>query len=197
MLKRCLAKHPDERWQSARDVASELKWVAESPYTVATGLLGAAGNRRERIAWLIASALVVALMAAAIWWRGPKPSEQTMYFLAPLPFSVRDLAVAPNGHTIAVVGYSESAGRNMLWIYELGSPSTTSLSDTEGAAYPFWSADGRYLAFFADGRLKKLEVPEGPVQTICDTPWGRGGTWNKRNPPTLIASNILVSQYGP
>jgi eukaryotic-like serine/threonine-protein kinase len=50
---------------------------------------------------------------------------------------------------------------------------------TEGASYPFWSPDGRFLAFFADGKLKKLELTGGPVQTICDAPSGRGGTWNK------------------
>jgi Tol biopolymer transport system component len=67
----------------------------------------------------------------------------------------------------------------VLWIYELGSHGAKSLADTEGATYPFWSADGRSLAFFADAKLRKLEVSGGPVQTICDAPSGRGGTWNK------------------
>jgi Tol biopolymer transport system component len=87
--------------------------------------------------------------------------------------------VAPNGHTIAVIAYLESARRNALWIYELGSRSARSLADTEGANFPFWSPDGRSIAFFADGKLKKVEVSGGPVQTVCDAPSGRGGTWNK------------------
>jgi serine/threonine protein kinase len=179
-VKKCLSKHPDERWQSASDVAGELKWVAESgQHTIDSVVLGAPGKTRERIAWLIAGALVVALIVLATWWRGLKPSEQLMYFAAPLPFPVRDLAVAPNGRTVALVAYSESAGRNALWIYEVGSPGPRSLPDTEGASYPFWSADGHFLGFFAEGKLRKLEVSEGPVQTICDAPWGRGGTWNK------------------
>jgi eukaryotic-like serine/threonine-protein kinase len=102
-----------------------------------------------------------------------------MYFPAPLPFPAADIAIAPNGHTIALVGYQESARKNMLWIYELGSHGARSLPGTEGASYPFWSADGRSLAFFADAQLKKLEVSGGTVQTICDAPSGRGGTWNK------------------
>jgi Tol biopolymer transport system component len=102
-----------------------------------------------------------------------------MYFPAPLPFPAADIAIAPNGHTIALVGYQESARKTMLWIYELGSHGARSLPGTEGASYPFWSADGRSLAFFADAQLKKLEVSGGPVQTICDAPSGRGGTWNK------------------
>ena len=55
----------------------------------------------------------------------------------------------------------------------------TSLADTEGATFPFWSPDGRSLGFFADGKLKKLNLAGGPVQTLCDAPTGRGGTWNK------------------
>jgi eukaryotic-like serine/threonine-protein kinase len=180
VVKKCLSKRPDERWQSAADVASELKWVSESgPSPVGAAVLPIPGKRRERTAWLIAGALMVALIVIAVEWRSPKASEQTMYFPAPLPFPARDVAVAPNGHTVAVVAYSESAARNMLWIYELGSTGARSLPDTEGASYPFWSADGQFLAFFADGKLKRLGVPEGPVQTICDAPWGRGGTWNK------------------
>ena len=90
-----------------------------------------------------------------------------------------DIAVAPDGHTIAVGAYLESARKNALWIYELGTPGARVLADTEGARYPFWSADGRYLGFFADGKLKKLELSGGQVQTVCDAPSGRGGTWNK------------------
>ena len=102
-----------------------------------------------------------------------------MQFNAPLLFPADDIAIAPNEHTVAVVGYLESARKNAIWIYELGSPGARSLPDTEGAGYPFWSPDGRSLAFFADGKLKKLDMPGGQVQTLCDAPSGRGGTWNK------------------
>jgi Tol biopolymer transport system component len=77
------------------------------------------------------------------------------------------------------VAYSESARKNVIWIYEPGSPGARILPDTEAATYPFWSADGQSLAFFADGRLKKLELSSGQIHTICDAPSGRGGTWNK------------------
>jgi eukaryotic-like serine/threonine-protein kinase len=179
-IKKCFAKSADERWQSASDLASELKWITESGAQAAgTVLLRATTKSRERIAWLLAGASLLALIAAAIWWRTPRPPEQTMYFPAPMPSPARDIAVAPNGHTVVVLAYLESARKDALWIYELGSPGAKNLADTEGATYPFWSADGRFLAFFADGKLKKLELSGGPVQTICDAPSGRGGTWNK------------------
>jgi hypothetical protein len=145
IAQRCVAKDPDDRWQSARDLLLELKWIAESGGHTAVST---------------------------------QPAEQSMHFYAPLPFPARDIAVAPDGRIIAVVGYLESARKNALWIYELGSPGARSLAGTEGATYPFWAADGRSLAFFADGKLKKLELSGGPGQTICDAPAGRGGTWN-------------------
>jgi Tol biopolymer transport system component len=179
-VQKCLAKLPDERWQSASDLESELKWIGESAgQATGTGFRASARKAREKIAWLIASASVFALIAVAMWWRNSKPPQQTMYFPAPMSFPARDIAIAPNGHTIAVLGYLESAGKNALWIYELGSQTARHLTNTEGATYPFWSPDGRYLAFFADGKLKKLEISGGPVQIICDAPSGRGGTWNK------------------
>ena len=133
----------------------------------------------ERIAWFIAAASVVALMLVLIWWRNSKPLREVRYFSAPLSFSAKDIAVAPNDHTIAIVGYLESERKNALWIYEVGSQQARSIAATEGASYPFWSPDGRTVAFFADAKLKKAEISGGPVQTICDAPSGRGGTWNK------------------
>ena len=181
VIQRALAKDPNDRWHTARDFMQELKWSAESAQLTSAAVPAAATARRgrEAFSWLVASTLLVILIAGAIWWWHSKPSVETMYFPAPLPFPAADIAIAPNGHTIALVGYQESARKNMLWIYELGSHGARSLPGTEGASYPFWSADGRSLAFFADAQLKKLEVSGGPVQTICDAPSGRGGTWNK------------------
>ena len=195
-IKMCLAKSGEERWQSASDLASELKWIAESVgSTAGTAPLAAAGKGRERLAWLITCASVVAMMVMAVWWRASRP-EQAMHFSAPFPFPARDIALAPNGHSIAVVAYLESARTNVVWIYELGSPDARRLADTEGATYPFWSADGRSLAFFADGKLKKLDVSGGSVQTLCDAPSGRGGTWNKDGVIVFTPEATLGSGHG-
>jgi eukaryotic-like serine/threonine-protein kinase len=180
VIQRALAKDPDDRWQTARDLRQELKWSAENA-ALPSGAVSAAagGGKRETLAWLISGALVVVLIAGAILWRNSKPPIETMYFPASLEFPAKDIAIAPNGHAIAVVGYQESARKNVLWIYELGSRGAKSLAGTEGASYPFWSPDGRSLGFFADAQMKKVEVAGGPVQTICDAPSGRGGAWNK------------------
>jgi eukaryotic-like serine/threonine-protein kinase len=178
LLDTCLKKNPDDRFQTAHDVGLQLRWIAETP-TASPAPLPQPTKSRELSAWAVAGALGLALIAAAIWWLASRPTPQATFFSAPLPFSARDVAVSPNGHTIALVGYRESERKNVIWIYEPGSPDAIMLANTEGATFPFWSAEGRSLAFFADAKLKKIEISGGPVQTLCDAPNGRGGAWNK------------------
>ncbi len=181
-IRRCLAKEPEDRWQSARDLAGELNWIRESGSQAALlpiGL-GVVGTKKwfAFLPWALCAILLVALVAGAMWWRGSKTTGPTEYFSVALPFSALDIEVAPNGHTVALVGFSETDRTNVLWIYEVGQQQARKLSQTGGARFPFWSPDGKSLAFFADGKLKKLDVAGGPVQTICDAPSGRGGAWN-------------------
>ncbi len=174
----CLAKNPEERLQTAHDIALQLKWIAQSG-TPTIRSTEKKGNSHGLLAWLIAGALALMLIAVVLWWRGSKATTQTAYFSAPLPFAAQDVAVSPNGRTVAIAGHPESLRNNVLWIYEPGSPEATSLANTDGANFPFWSPDGRSLGFFADGKLKKLDLDGGPVQILCDAPSGRGGAWNK------------------
>ncbi|MGA9980562.1 MAG: protein kinase [Candidatus Sulfotelmatobacter sp.] len=190
----CLAKNPDERIQTAHDVALQLNWIVGSS-TVASAAppksTGTEPNRRERMAWLIAAALALLLVAFGLWWLSSRTTPKTSYFAAPFPFEAQDLSIAPNGHTVVVVGHPESERMNSLWLYEPGAQEATRVASTEGASFPFWSADGRSLGFFADGKLKRLDLAGGPVQTLCDAPTGRGGTWNKNGDIIFTPSGML------
>ena len=117
--------------------------------------------------------------------------RQESYFLATVPFTVHDMALAPNGHTVAAVGYSETARTNDLWLYDVGSQAPREVAQTEDASFPFWSPDGKSVGFFADGKLKKLDISGGPVQVICDAPSARGGTWNRDGVIVLNPSGHL------
>jgi len=174
----CLAKNPEDRFQTTHDIVLQLKWIAQSGIP-ALRSTEKKGNNHGRLAWLITGGLALMLIALVLWWRGSKGAEQTTYFSAPLPFAARAVAVSPNGHTVAIVGHRESQRNNVLWIYEPGSQEASSLANTEGASFPFWSPDGQSLGFFADGKLKKTSLGAGLVQTLCDASTGRGGTWNK------------------
>ena len=167
--------------QTAHDIVLQLKWIAQGgPAALqSTEKTEEKDNRRELLAWLIAGGLALLLIAFVFWWHTSKVLPQTTFYSAPLPFAARDVAVSPNGHTVAIVGRRESDQNDMIWIYEPGALDTNSLTSTEGASFPFWSADGQSLGFFADGKLKKLSLSGGPVQMLCDAPSGRGGTWSK------------------
>jgi serine/threonine protein kinase len=173
----CLAKNPDERFQTAHDLKLQLEWIAQGNSSVSKPS-EQRRTKRENILTAVACTLALLLIASAILWRTGRPAAQTAYFSAPLAFSARDVAVSPNGHTVAVVG-RDSERKNLLWIYEPGAPQAKAIPNTEGANFPFWSPDGKSLGFFADGRLKRLDLSGGPVQTLCEAPTGRGGAWNK------------------
>jgi eukaryotic-like serine/threonine-protein kinase len=183
-IRRSLAKDRDDRWQTARDFSSELKWIGENNRAPSS----ATGTRIEPVKvslwwrslpWFLCGLLAAALLALIFLWSAGKDNSQPSYFYAQLPFAAQSMAVAPDGHTLAVVGKLEPERAKMLWLYEVGARRARSLPGTESAVFPFWSPDGKSLGFFADGKLKKLDIAGGPVQTICDAPSGRGGTWNK------------------
>ena len=182
-IRRSLIKDRDDRWQTARDFASELKWIAENASRAPTSAVAIASKKislwRDSLPWILCVFLAAGFLAVFILWSGAKNNSQPSYFYAQLPFTVQSMAMAPDGHTVAVIGRPESERAKMLWLYEVGARRGRSLPDTDGADFPFWSPDGKSLGFFAEGKLKKLDIAGGPVQTICDAPSGRGGTWNK------------------
>jgi serine/threonine protein kinase/Tol biopolymer transport system component len=180
-VRRCLAKDPEERWQTARDLALELKWIAEGGSQAGEGGRVRAGIRRwERASWLLAATFfLVSLAAGAAWWQASNSRPHPMYFHTSVPFAANDLALSPDGHTLAMVAYSDQASNYVLWTHEVGGRQTNPMVGTQGASYPFWSPDGRFIGFFADGKLKKVDVSGGQPQVLCDAPNGRGGAWNR------------------
>ena len=181
LIRTCLAKDPDERIQTAHDVKLQLQWIAEGGSQAGDASRVSATRRRwERVGWLLAAALSVLLISGgAVWWQASNRRPPRMFFQTSVPFSARDLALSPDGHTLALVAYSAQANNYVLWTHQVGDRETNSLAGTQGASYPFWSPDGKFIGFFADGKLKKVQASGGQAQVICDAPNGRGGTWNR------------------
>jgi serine/threonine protein kinase/Tol biopolymer transport system component len=180
-VRKCLAKNPDQRWQSASDLASELNWIAEGGSQAAEPARTPARNRKwKRVGWILATAFSLLMIATGVArWQASNRRTHPMYFHTSVPFPANDLALSPDEQTLAIVAYSAQANNYVLWTHEVGGRQTSSLAGTQGASYPFWSPDGKFIGFFADGKLKKVGVSEGRVQVLCDAPNGRGGAWNR------------------
>jgi len=186
VVRNCLAKDPEDRWQSAHDVASDLKWIAQGTSQSAMSLPGPARpRRREFLAWALAGlGLLGALagVAAAIrsLERARLASRPVRATILPPDGWVLDngLALSPDGRDLAFAA-ATPAGKTLLWVRPMDSLTARPLGDSEGASYPFWSPDGHFIGFFAKGKLKKIEAAGGASQTICDAPNGRGGSWNR------------------
>ena len=178
-VKSCLAKDPDERVQTAHDVKLQLKSIKDS--AASTSLAISAPKPGSRMGWLVAAFLLLLLLAgSAAWWLRGRESAPAMYFNSAAPFPATYVALSPDGRTLALVAYSDQANKNVIWLHQVGTRGGTVLQGTEAAYYPFWSPDGRWLGFFADGKLKKIEVGSGrSAQLLADAPFGRGGAWSR------------------
>ena len=192
-VKRCLAKDPENRWQTGRDLELELKSIVEGvPQATAVVTVGRTGVlSRRNLTTGLAFLGFGAFSGFAVWYLRPPPAlppQPVARFLVLPPektyFSSNPnfVAVSPDGSKLAFVGEgtSISGSTPQLWVRFLDSLSAEPLAGTEGANQPFWSADGRFLAFFAEGKLKKKDVSGGPAQILCDVAGiGGSGDWNR------------------
>ena len=186
----CLEKKPERRFQSAGDVAFALEALSGSAVsaqteTTALALPPARARWRGWLPWLAAGffALLAALALVLPYFRSAPARQNVVRSMIPVPENAHllyfnQMAVSPDGQRLAFVAISAS-GVNSLWLRPLGAASAQALAGTEEASLPFWSPDSRFIGFFADGKLKKIDATGGPPQTLCDAPNGRGGTWNR------------------
>ena len=125
------------------------------------------------------------------------PPEKTTFVTTGLQSG--PVAVSPDGQRLAFTA-ADSSGKHLLWVRPLDSLSAQPLAGTEGASFPFWSPDSRYLGFFAGEKLKKVDGAGGPVFTLCDAPNGRGGSWSRGGiivfTPATYAPLLRVSDAG-
>ncbi|HTD51681.1 MAG TPA: protein kinase [Thermoanaerobaculia bacterium] len=183
VVKTCLAKDPDDRWQTAHDLESELKWIAQMGSQAGVAAPVAARRKnRERLAWAAfgVAALAASIFAAAYLRRAPKPVAPIRASLAlPEKMFLGEMALSPDGSRLALT-LAKSGGQPALWIRSLDAPAGQPVPDGENAFFPFWSADSRFVAFFTgDGKLKRVDAAGGSLLTICDAERGVGGTWNR------------------
>jgi len=202
LVRRCLEKRPERRFHSAHDLGLALEVLSATSGSrleaQSAALSGAAKtqakargprlpNRKRLVLITITALLLLAALPFVIAYiqRAPLTTRAVRSFILPPEKSIFNfvglnagpVTVSPDGRRLAFVA-SASEGRNLLWVRPLDALSAQQLAGTEGAFHPFWSPDSRFLGFFADGKLKKIDAAGGPPITLCEAPMGRGGTWN-------------------
>ena len=190
VVRTCLAKDPDDRWQTAHDIGVQLKWIQEGGSAVGLPAPVIARRKgRERIAWVLAVLATAGLigLAARDWRRSSARAPVARFsvlapvktmFTPPGELSSAQMALSPDGRTLAFVA-NASGGRPLLWLRPLDSFDAVPLAGTEDALHPFWSPDGRAIGFFTPTSLKRVEASGGTPQRLCDAVAGRGGSWSR------------------
>jgi serine/threonine protein kinase len=187
VVKKCLEKDPDERWQSARDIETNLEWIAEGD---GAGASSAVKHNpwRERAARMLAFLLLCTVgFVVAGHYRAPSSADPVRFSVNPpekavfsgppnLTVPVPQFALSPDGRAMAFVANS-SGGDPVIWMRSIDQVTARPLPGTEHAQLPFWSPDSRWVGFFGEGKLKKTPVGGGPVQVLADVADAFGGSW--------------------
>ena len=195
IVRTCLAKDPDDRYQSARDLWRDLKWVASEADRDAAGTIATPVPSR-RLAWLLgALGIVAGVTIAFLFLRNSgatAPPRDHVEFTIAAPENVHfggppgggtgvatQLAISPDGQNIVFVAGAQSAYQ--LWLRPVASVTARPIAGTQGSTFPFWSPDSRFIGFFAGDKLKKVAMAGGPPVVLSDAFPMAGGSWSRDN----------------
>ncbi len=212
LLRRCLAKDRNQRLRDIGDARIEIANAISDPTSSSLGLAVSAltsddrsrkGHGRAAFRLMVVLALAVAAAISA-WTLKPAPrSVGPIRAEIPTPLDARVLyvgdsagsaVVSPDGTMIAFVAQQQGS-RQQIWLRRLRESVSRPLRDTERATFPFWSPDGKSLAFFASGKLRRVDLLTGTAMSLCDARSGRGGAWLS-NGTILFAPDVQDGLYG-
>lgn len=188
VINQCLDKDPEQRWQTAGDLKRSLMWVSEGGSQVGLpAVLSKKRKSREKSAWAIVILFfgISVALSYFLWQYMSETKHVTKsHIIAPennefITDAGGSFALSPDGQKLAFVAEDTTNNKSFLWLRPLNSLASLPLPGTEDAYLPFWSPDSRYVAFFQEGKLKKVLATGGPTLSICDAPSGRNGDWNK------------------
>ncbi len=186
LVQTCLAKEPEDRFQTAHDVKLQLQWIAEGGSQAgAPAVVVSRRKTREKLAWGLSGLLFLAaaLFAFGYFRRTPVPATPVRFQLVvPDALSVVEAPrISPDGKLLAFSATS-AGGKSQIWLRPLEALEPRPVPGTDGASFrPFWSPDSRFIGFVADGKLKKVDIAGAPPQTLCDATTGADGAWGRDN----------------
>jgi Tol biopolymer transport system component/tRNA A-37 threonylcarbamoyl transferase component Bud32 len=185
VVRKCLAKDPEERWQSARDLKDELQWIAEPAAETGVRVPSSAPLYKRHLPWVLLVVTAAALLALSFVRLRETPPEAPVRKFAFTPGSLAGAygiaTLSPNGKRIAYITAGED---QKLWVRDLDKEAPRAIADIDRAAgpssAPFWSPDSEFVAFAAGGKLKRISVDGGPAVTLCSLVGTiyEGGAWS-------------------
>src|SRR5262249_8336254 len=180
--RRCLEKDPRKRWRDSGDIRIEIEAALSAPaVNIPTNVdVASRGRGRRWPAWAL-TCLAVGVAAALLVRDLTRPElpETHLQVVTPSTPDPISMAVAPDGRKLVFVASTQ--GRTQLFLRPLDSVNAQPLAGTEGAAYPFWSPNSRSVGFFADGKLKRIDLQGGAVQALAGARLGPWGAWEENN----------------
>lgn len=201
LLKRCLEREPRARLHDIGDARLEIE-DAERALRNEEGLLAhttsgrvdAGPLSRRRVGWAVMMGVAMLALVAYIFWPRSEEPRREIRLQMPPPTGMRFVsvpAVSPDGRQLVFAAVPEAGGDARLWLRPLAATAATELPGTTGASYPFWSANSRFVGFFADGQLKRVALAGGNPVIVCEAPAGRGGLW--LDDDTIVFASTAVS----
>ena len=184
IVRRCLEKNPEQRFQSAKDLSFALASLSGTDSSAAARVVSAAprGASSPLWKWSAIALAILAAVAGVAWFLATRSAPKTrMQFAIPVATEVSHMALSRDGSMLAFVSPDEGTGLPVLYVQHIGTPGARRLPGTDGATYPFWSPDGANVAFFANGKLQRVSISGGPPQKLVDVLAARGGSWGARN----------------
>lgn len=180
IVRHCLEKSPNDRFQTARDLSFALEALSGTDSSTANRAVKVA-SRPTWIGWAVGGIAVLALAALAFVSLRPGTASRRMQFAIPVQGEKGYIAISADGEMLAYVSPDENTGAGVLYIQRIGAGEAKTVEGSEGATYPFWSPDHKYVAFFAGGKLKRVPAAGGLPENIASVTDARGGSWGSKN----------------